>query len=131
MHAVLMFSARHLSILEPDEPEHGILELQHRQLALASLRNVLSEGVTSDNYDALMSANLLLAFHSCATIAKDAPDPACDNYLPLMLGVKLIAKAMWLERGNRLFGRLLVIPLTMETDKIDQQELRLIYTLDN
>src|SRR5436190_24303940 len=65
MHALLIFSARHLTMLEPFEKQYEIHELQHRQHALGTIRLILSDiGVTASNYDALIAANTLLAFHS-------------------------------------------------------------------
>ncbi|KAJ6264220.1 hypothetical protein Dda_0363 [Drechslerella dactyloides] len=132
MHALLMFSARHLAMLEPHEKEHQILELQHRQHALGTLRLTLSDvGVTADNYDALIAANTLLAFHSCATYDLGNVDPATDEYLPLMNGVKNIVKAMWGKKQDSIFGGLLSMPLTMDSRDVELDGLEIIEMLED
>ncbi|KAF3921727.1 hypothetical protein ABW21_db0207000 [Orbilia brochopaga] len=130
MHSLLMFSARHLVELEPHEKEHQLLELQHRQHALGTLRLTLSDvGVTAANYDALIAANTLLAFHSCATYELANVDPAKDAYLPLMNGVKNIVKAMWGKKADSIFGGLLSMPLTMDSRDVELDGLEIIEML--
>ncbi|KAK6353298.1 hypothetical protein TWF696_005270 [Orbilia brochopaga] len=130
MHSLLMFSARHLVELEPHEKEHQLLELQHRQHALGTLRLTLSDvGVTAANYDALIAANTLLAFHSCATYELANVDPATDAYLPLMNGVKNIVKAMWGKKADSIFGGLLSMPLTMDSRDVELDGLEIMEML--
>ncbi|KAF3930764.1 hypothetical protein ABW20_dc0100788 [Dactylellina cionopaga] len=127
MHALLMFSARHLAVLEPLEKEHRIHELQHRQHALGTLRLTLSDvGVTAANYDALIAANTLLAFHSCAAYDHQNIDAASDEYLPLMNGVKNIVKEMWGKKSDSIFGGLLSMPLTMDSRDVQLDGLEII-----
>ncbi|EGX49110.1 hypothetical protein AOL_s00079g64 [Orbilia oligospora ATCC 24927] len=130
MHALLMFSARHLAVLEPNEKEHRIHELQHRQHALGTLRLTLSDvGVTAANYDALIAANTLLAFHSCAAYDHHDIDAATDEYLPLMNGVKNIVKEMWGKKSDSIFGGLLSMPLTMDSRDVELDGLEIIEML--
>jgi len=132
MHSLLMFSARHLATLEPFEKQHKIHELQHRQHALGTLRLTLSDvGVTATNFDALIAANTLLAFHSCATYKdKDKHyDASSDEWLPLMNGVKNIVKEMWGLRQNSMFGNLLAMPLSMDSQDVELDGLEIMELL--
>ncbi|KAF3941359.1 hypothetical protein ABW19_dt0204718 [Dactylella cylindrospora] len=130
MHALLMFSARHLAVLEPNEKEHRIHELQHRQHALGTLRLTLSDvGVTAANYDALIAANTLLAFHSCAAYDHNNLDASSDEYLPLMNGVKNIVKEMWGKKSDSIFGGLLSMPLTMDSRDVQLDGLEIMEML--
>ncbi|KAF3903348.1 hypothetical protein AA313_de0208061 [Arthrobotrys entomopaga] len=130
MHSLLMFSARHLSVLEPNEMEHRLHELQHRQHALGTLRLTLSDvGVTAANYDALIAANTLLAFHSCAIYDHQNLDAAADEYLPLMNGVKNIVKEMWGKRTDSIFSSLLSMPLTMDSRDVQLDGLEIMEML--
>ncbi|EPS37397.1 hypothetical protein H072_8899 [Dactylellina haptotyla CBS 200.50] len=130
MHALLMFSARHLVVLEPNEKAHRIHELQHRQHALGTLRLTLSDvGVTAANYDALIAANTLLAFHSCAAFDHGDIDAGADEYLPLMNGVKNIVKEMWGKKSDSIFGGLLSMPLTMDARDVQLDGLEIMEML--
>lgn len=131
MHALLMFSARHLSILEPFEKQHKIHELQHRQHALGTLRLTLTDvGVTGSNFDGLIAANTLLAFHSCAMYSDMEFDVSTDEWLPLMNGVKNIVKEMWGLRQNSMFGGLLAMPLAMDSQDVELGGLEIMELLD-
>lgn len=130
MHALLMFSARHIAEIEPWEKEHRLHELQHRQHALGTIRLILSDvGVNAANYDALIAANTLLAFHSCAAYDYHNLDASTDEYLPLMNGVKTIVKEMWGKKSDSIFGGLLSMPLTMDSRDVNLDGLEIMEML--
>ncbi|KAI0547935.1 hypothetical protein F4679DRAFT_574500 [Xylaria curta] len=62
MDAILSIAARHLSVIHPDDPKYRIIAVRHLCRASSGLRNELSKGGLSINFDAFLATSILFYY---------------------------------------------------------------------